>query len=276
MADDPTKGTAQPGSDPGATAQPGAGPGTPSGATPSGTPTEDKAPPYDQDPKWKAARAAEKQLQGLLKANDCDTVDELLELVDLGQAVMTRGLKPDQLDQIVEKATTLEKYEAYWKDEEEKRRRSEEQPDQTLQRVEREKKALEQRQRDDDNRKKLAEHAKMAAEAYDGEVKKIVDLTESVPEAERPFFYQFFGVDNPASQIDITDRKAVRQTVKDGLKILEDFKQSIIKNYLASKGELPRVPGPGGSPTPGKVGPKNLKEARKIAMESFEKFSRGG
>lgn len=279
MLGDPTKGTAQPASGAGSTATPGAEPGKAiPGATPPATPTGEgeKPAPYDQDPKWKAARAAEKQLQDLLKANDCDTVEELLELVDLGQAVLTRGLKPDQLDQMVEKAKTLDKYEAYWKDEEEKRRRSEETPDQTLQRLEGEKKTLEQRQREDTDRKKMAEHARMAAEAYDSEVKKIIDLAEAVPEAERPFFYQFFGVGNPASQIDITDRKVVRQTVKDGLKILEDFKQSIIKNYLASKGELPRVPSAQGSPTPGKVGPKNLREARKMALESVQKFSQGG
>ncbi len=266
--------TAIPGSDPGITAQPGAVPGT---GQEGGLPpkADDDKLPFDQHPKWKSARQAEKALQDLMKENECETIEELMEAVVAGRTLLGKQVTPDQLDGLLKKAETLDQYERYWKEQEETKKRQGEEPEDTIRRQEQEIKALKAQQHGEREKEERAREGQQAADAYDNEVKRLVDSLEEVPVPFRKFYYYFFGVENPASSIDITDRKAIRKTVEDGFKVLKEFETAIISNLQTKKGEIPPVPGTGAA---GETAPKikNLREARKTLGDLLSTKFQGG
>ena len=129
MADeDKDQRTADPGSDPGTEhgKVTGAEPVKKEGASDTLTPEGEKSLPFDKDPKWKAARTAEKALQDIMAANEIENLEDLVQLVIAGKELKGKQLNPDQLDSLLKKAQTLEKYEAYWQQQEEIKRRTEE------------------------------------------------------------------------------------------------------------------------------------------------------
>src|SRR4030042_3499216 len=176
MPDEP-KSTALPGSEPGKEGTQPPAPSTDKTAQVAGSqPGEKKEEslPWDKDPRWKSARKAEQQLQSMVKANDLESIDDLVELVETGVRIRGKQVDVDELDSLIEKAKTLDKYEAYWKDQEEHRKRGEEDPQDTIKRLDDERKAKNREEKDRIEREKQAEKAKMYAEAYDSEVKKLV------------------------------------------------------------------------------------------------------
>ncbi len=273
------KGTAQPGSDPGKdTAKAGAEPAKDKeGASVAQPPGGDKDLPFDKHPKWQSARKAEKQFNELLEANDCDSVEDLLEVIEAGNLVRVRGISKDKLDEIVKKATTLDQYETYWKQQEELNKRGQEDPQDTIRRLEHELNARNMTVKEREAREKADVEAKQTADAYDNEVTKLIGAAETLPENEREFVIKFFGVDNPANEIDIRNRKEIKRVVSEGLKWLEDYKQTVIQNYLAGKSGIPKIPSSQipGSETPPKI--KNLEDARnRLAEQARKVFQHGG
>jgi hypothetical protein len=231
--------------------------------------------PYDKQPKWVAARAAEKKLNDLLKANDLTDPDDLLDLVQRGKTVKGKLADLNQLDGLIEKATKLDKYEAYWKEQEELQKRQGEDPDQTIKRLEGK---LNERERAEARRRAETEHVentKRAISAYETEVHSLIGEIE-VPKEQRAFVAEFFGVGNPCNDIDITDRKAVKKLVADGLKKKEAYDQAVIKAYLESKKGIPAVTSTAGTSADGTKPKIMLKDARKIFLETMQKAASGG
>ena len=278
MADeDKTQGTAKPGSEPGKDGkESGAGPdkqGTEAKQAAGSSAAGEEKLPFDQHPKWKAARAAEKALQDLMEANSLDSVDELVELVESGKT--TKGklgqVSESKLEELMTKAATLEKYEAYWRDQEEKNRRQTEDPEQTIKRLEAEKRALMAKKDEEKERAKLAEETKKIWDSFDREVETLVDAVEDVPKALKPFYVQFFGVKNPASTVDFKDKRAIRKMVADGLKVIDAYNQEVIRNYVGGKKQIPNVPSTEGASTE-KPKVKGLRDAARIMRETLGKL----
>lgn len=233
--------------------------------------------PFDQHPKWKAAREAEKTLNKLLEANGLDDVDDLMELVESGKAVKGKLPDPDQLDDLIAKADKLERYEAYWREQEERQQREYEAPNETIARLEQQLKA----QREQDGRKEATRQeqarAAQAISAFEKEVATAVDAIEDIPKEQRSFFKMFLGVDNPAVEIDITDRKAIKKMVQDGIKMKAAYDQAVIDAYIKGKDSIPRSGGGGsGDATIDNNKPKiMLKDARQAMKESLSKMFGG-
>ncbi|MFA5377331.1 MAG: hypothetical protein WC455_16390 [Dehalococcoidia bacterium] len=224
--------------------------------------------PWDQQPKWKAARQAEKKLSELLKANDLVDADDLLDLVKHGKAIKGKLADLNSIDDILAKATRLEKYEAYWKEQEEKKRREVEDPDQTIARLESELKRKNKDDRDKEEKRKEAERAKQAISGYESEVSALVSETD-IPKEQQGFILEFFGVGNPANDIDITDRKAIKRLIADGIKKKEAYDQAIIQAYIKGKDGIPKV-GSSDTAAPSENKPKiMLKDARKMFAETM-------
>lgn len=201
---------------------------------------EGKPLPYDQQPKWKKARAAEKKLDSLLKANDLEDPDDLLDLVQRGKMVKGKLADLNQLDEIIAKANKLNQYETYWASEAEKRRRETEDPETRAERAERERddlKSEKQRQAFD---RQQAENAKAAIDGYDSEVKSLIKEME-MPKDQQGFILEFMGVGNPANDIDITDKKAIKRLVAEAAKKKDSYDQAVIAGYLKGKGQIPKV-----------------------------------
>lgn len=234
----------------------------------------DKPAPFDSDPRWKSARLAEKKLQEILKANDLDDPDDLIDLVQSGKTVKGKLQDPNQIDDLISKAQKLEQYEAYWKDQEERKKREMEDPEQTIARLEQKLKAKTIEDQRKQNQQAQAENAKRAIQSYEREVVNLIKDMD-IPKEHQPFINEFFGVGNPANEIDITDRKAIRKLVADGIKKKEAYDQEVIKAYLKGKGEIPKVSSSSSAPANENKPKIMLKDARKMFTEQMQKLTGG-
>jgi ribosomal protein L7Ae-like RNA K-turn-binding protein len=226
---------------------------------------EDGKPlPFDKDPKWKAARQAERTLQGLMTELEVEDVDELKELLLSGKQVSGK-VDLAKLDAIIAKAETLEKYEAYWASQEEMARRAEEDPEVTADRLTRENAELKRQSQ----LKEAAEVNKRSLEDYDRTVKTgVKELLPDLSKDQMEFVLLALGVDNPALDIDLKDKMAVAKAVKSTVKRFDALRQSIIKNALEGKGLIPDIPrgGSGEGPISNTGEPKTLKESRRMFL----------
>ena len=227
--------------------------------------TEEKLP-FDQHPKWKAARQAEKKLQELLKANDVDDPDELLELAKSGKTVKGKLSDLNQIDDIIEKAKRLDSYEVVWKQQEEERRRGAETPEQTIARLEKALKNKTAEQLHKESTQKAQAEAQQALKSYDREVQSLVKEMD-IPKEQQSFVNEFFGVGNPFNEIDITDKKAIKRLVADGIKKKEAYDQAIIQAYINGKNGTPKVGSTAPAAPSGEKPKVYLKDARKTLLE---------
>ena len=237
--------------------------------------------PWNKDPRFqefnknrKELNAASEKLQKLLKANDLEDPDDLEDLVARGKVVKGKLSDLNQLDEIIAKANKLSQYEAYWAEQEEKKRRQTEDPDSTIARLENALKTKSVKEQQREYERYQAEQAKAAINGYDSEVKNLIKEME-MPKDQQGFILEFMGVGNPANDIDITDKKAIKRLVSEAKAKKEAYDQAVIKAYLAGKGVVPKV-GSASSGAPEANKPKiYLKDARRMFLETMQKASGG-
>lgn len=198
---------------------------------------KEKPAPYDQDPKWKAARAAEKDMQEILKSNDFESIDDLKAALKGGKELSDVLGKRDA-NKLIEDANQLQEIKAYWAELEEKKKEEEEEPLETVERLKKENKALKKEQADEKAALRKAQEAEDALNEYNKIVKKAaIDSGEGSEMLE-----VFLGVNNPANEVDLSDAKAVKKMAKEGAekfnKFLADIKQKAIDEYAAGKSEI--------------------------------------
>ena len=262
MEEDKTKGTAKSASDAEKAAAETAG----AKAAADAAADKDK-PPFDQDPRWKSAREAEKKLQSLQNALGVDSVEELLELADLGSKLREEGVDDKKIKEALAAQKEYARVQAYWAEQEEKERLLSETPDEKERRLDAKERKLKEKEQEDERRRKQSEEGEKDAKNYDAEVTRLVTSDQSIPENERNFYAFFLGVNNPSSNINIASKEAIKGAYSEAIKVLKDFKDVILENAAKGKGAIPRVPG---SAVPGDLPPpkiKTLAEARKTMTE---------
>jgi hypothetical protein len=264
------------------TAIPGAEPGDKkptaiAGAEPEIDATSASSPekqlPFDKDPRWKSARLAEQKLEGILKANDLEDVDDLIALIESGRKVHGKVDDIGNIEDIIKKAATLDRYEAHWAREREAQRRQSESPEETIARLERDKVALETSKASEARAKKEADEAEKAVTFYENEVKSIINGMEDLIEPERLFLAWALGVGNESNEITITDKKEVRKAVNNGRKRYADLvavlKKETIESYLAGKEKVPLVPSGGQVPATTPATTLNTAKRRLAAAQEY-------
>jgi hypothetical protein len=231
--------------------------------------------PWDQQPKWKAARAAEKKLNDLLKANDLEDPDDLLDLVQRGKTVKGKLADLNALDEIIGKAQKLDSYENYWAQQAEKRRKEETDPETRAKQAEEQLDHERRRQAYDAQAKKQEHATKQAIKNYEDDVLTLIKEVQ-FPKEQESFVAEMFGVNNPSNDVNIMDKKAIKKLVADGLKRYDALKQSIISDYLKGKTDIVKT-GKGSESSVQDTAPKiSLKEARKMAGEQIKNLFHGG
>jgi hypothetical protein len=221
------------------------------------------------DPKYKAASEAASKLENLLKANDVEDVDDLVALLESGKKVHGKVADLSKIDEIIKKAQTLDQYEEYWAAE----RKKGETPEQTIARLQKENQALASKTKAEEAAKREATESQKAVEAYESEVKAAVNSAEGLSDSEKAFLAWSLGVGNECNEITITDKKQVKRVVNSGMKkyteLVKSMKDEGVKEYLAGKREIPKVPSGGGdSPaTPAPQLPKGLRGLRNAFKE---------
>jgi len=231
---------------------------------------EEKAAPYDQDPKWLKARAAEKSLTETLEAHGLESIEDLAEMIKKGESLKdilgTRDA--DQLTQDLQYAETHRKNLAFW---EEKERREADEGLDPDERADKYKKAYEDLQSDQASRKAKTdqlEENKTLVKDFNDRVGKVVD-NQGFDDNTAEIAKMLLGVENPFNTVDISDSKAVKAMADNGVKKLGDFvkaiQQDAIDKYAAGKSEFTPI-----SPTETPEGTKVVKETKAPENESVE------
>lgn len=263
--------TAIPGSEPG----PGQTSDSPTdtGGKPADPPTvemddDGKPLPFNEHPKWKAARQAEKKLNELLEKNDLDSIDDLVDLVGRGKSIVGKGIDPESLDEIISKATEMDQVKEYWAQQREEKLRAEESPEETAERLAKE---------NDELKKKLTgknevEAGKRALEKFEKAVKGFVETAiPGAPKEEREAMAFLMGVGHPFAEIDIVNEGQIKKMGREVIKRVEALKQKTIKDFVESKKELPKMTtSSAAAPQPGGI--RTLKQARSAMMEQLKQI----
>lgn len=200
----------------------------------------EKAPPYDQDPKWKAARAAEASLNDILESHGFESADELKSELAKGRTLI-EVLGDRDAKQVVEDSDTLNRYQDHWDAEKQKQELDELDPEEQAEYWKN--KFLTKEQKDQET-----EASKQEAETVKGHLSRYSDFTDSIIESAgfddqtAEAFKLFAGVNNPFNTVDIGDRKAVRQVLNDlkgqFSKFVETTRQGAVDEYATGKSKL--------------------------------------
>jgi len=233
----------------------------------SDPPADDKVP-WDKDPRWQEWRGAEQKLQTILKNNEVESIEDLEELLKDGTELKGRIKDVGDIEDLIKKAATLDKYETYWQEQEKAKQYEDETESERIARLESELKSEKGKTLAKEREIEAQEENQKAVVNYEREVKS---LLREVDKDQQSFLAEFFGVGNPLYSLDITDTKAVNKMVEEGLKKKEAYDQAVIKNYIDGKTTLPKIPS-GDTATPKVEEVKTLKEARTILKERMAKF----
>lgn len=199
--------------------------------------------PYDQDPKWKSARAAEKMLNDLAEKHGIP-MEEIGDMLDAG--IELKDIVGNQdAQKLVEKAQKMDRTEEYWAEQEALQREQDESAEQTTDRVKKENVALkaEMKQKEADQKARLKNQ--QVVRDYENSVNTEVDASDLSPEA-KVIARNLLGVDNPIDSIDIDDRGKVKTAVGQGIenvgKFIAQIEQNAIDKYAAGKSEITPIP----------------------------------
>jgi hypothetical protein len=222
----------------------------------------------------KTLESANAKLQKLLKDNDLDDPDDLEDLVKSGKVVRGKISDLNSIDDLIAKSARLDSYETYWAEQKKRQEKESEDPTERADRLERQLDAEKNLHRQEAAMKKQMDDTKRAIKGYESEVQSLIKEV-GIPKDHEPFVLELFGVNNPSNDVDITDKKAIKKLVQDGVKRVEAFKQSIIAEYLAEKKGIVKTGQSSESVTGEKTQRMGLKDAHKIAKEQISNMFRG-
>jgi hypothetical protein len=234
--------------------------------------------PWHKDPRFKQDLGLLKAAKAIMDSNNLEDIDDLKELIESGRKVHGKKIDLDQLDEIAKKAETLDRYQKHWEQQEELKKQGTETPEQTIARLKKERDDVIGKSAQKEATEREHRDAQKAVVFYEGEVKTQLDsIAEDRTPIEREFLAWSLGVGNSCNEITITDKKAIKSVINDGLKkynkLVEAIKAEGIQEYLNKKQSIPSVPSTDGSaPAINKEPPKGLKNLRKV----FHEMAKGG
>jgi len=204
----------------------------------------EKPAPYDKDPKWLKARAAEAALDAILQEHGLLDIEELkAELAkgrSLSQVLGTRDAK-----KVLEDADYATKVRQHWDKEKAAKAIEGETPDQRVARLEKENEDLRRSSEEYRSGIETREHAQKVVQNFGSEVDRVITAVTAeapLPEHEKSLLKLFLGVENPANLIDIEDQVSVRKMARDGIgqfqTLVQKIKQAAIDEYAAGKSKL--------------------------------------
>lgn len=228
--------------------------------------------PYDQDPKWKAARAAEAKMEAILEKHGLDSIDELDDLIDGGASISeilgVRDAKTltEKIQQLTKDAEYLKEVKAYWAEQEAQRKRDELTPEE---RADMSEKQLKEYKDEQAAKARAAEEQlaiKQAISNYTEQVDKTIEAAGFDGE-EAKIAKLFLGVDNPFNEVDITDKKAVREMAKNNASrfktFLDSVRQQAVDDYAKGKSKIVPIT-PAATPAKETVEKKKLPDSATV------------
>ena len=208
----------------------------------SGSEGEDgKPPPYDQDPKWKAARAAESKLNSILEEHGFTNPDDLNEAL---KNPLADKIGDEDPEQVLKDAKAYRDMQAQRSEEDARRQEENETPEETIERLRQENQNLRTAEAERSERDQALEQSRQTIERYDRAATDLVE-TLDMGKHERELALKLLGVGNPMDEVDLDDRKAVASALREQVpavqKAINTIRQRAIDEYAAGKSNL--VPG---------------------------------
>lgn len=202
---------------------------------------ETKPPPYDQDPKWKAARAAEKRMTDIMDKHGITDPDELETLLEEGTNI--KELLGDRdAAQLVKDSDYLGQVQDYWAEQEALKQYEDESPEDSIKRLQEENRRLRTDTQSKDADRKALMDSQTTLSNFEADVSALIDSVEGLDEPSKEMLNLMLGVDNPINEIDISKRGDVRKAGKAGIEKFNTFvktiEQQAIDKYAAGKSEV--------------------------------------
>jgi len=206
-----------------------------------------KPQPYDQDPKWKAARAAQAKMESILEKHGLDSFEDLDDLIASGSSISeilgARDAKTltSTITQLKKDAEYLKEVKAYWAEQESQKQKDELTPEQRADMSEAKLKAYEKDQADKKAKAAEEQSIKDSLKSYTEQVEKAIESSGFEGE-DAAMAKLFLGVDNPFNEVDINDKKAVKEMAKtNAVKFktyLDSVRQGAVDEYAKGKSKF--------------------------------------
>lgn len=219
----------------------------------------DEKPPYDQDPKWKAARAAEKRFNEILENHGFKSAEDLVEALKSGQSL--REIVGDRdAEQMKSDADEMAKTRAFWAQKEAEKRESEESPEETIDRLKREKKEMYDHFTRESEDRQAVEESQRVLKDFDTSMTSLVSADTDLANVQEIALLAL-GVGNPATEVDPTDQKASKQAATQVIAKLKEAlaarDQAVIDAYVKGKSTITPI-----KETDASTGSPNVKHER--------------
>jgi hypothetical protein len=201
---------------------------------------KEKPPPYDQDPKWKKARAAEARVDAIVEKYGFDNIDELEAELDKGKTI-SQLIGERDAKKLIEDSQTLQKYREYWAEQKQKKQEEEETPEEKAERVSKELNNIKRSAADKERSEMEAKTLTKALEDYESIVGTVVGQHGFAKE-ESEMASLLLGVKNPFNVIDLGDKAAIKKMAKENTAkfktFLDGIRQAAIDEYAKGKSKF--------------------------------------
>ena len=238
----------------------------------------DSEQPWHKDPRFKQDLKLLKIAKSLVDENGLEDVEELKDLVLSGKKVSGKKVDLDNLDEIVAKAQKLDQVQKYWDQQAKLKQLGQETPDQSIARLTRELEEVENERSRQEQSEAEARDLKKAVSFYESEVKSQLEELEDLSPVEKNFLAFSLGINNECNDINITDKRAIKKVLNDGVKQYQSLVKAItdkaIKEYREGKTSIPSVPPTDGAAATTKTEP-TLKSARERKAAFLEFLTKG-
>lgn len=209
-----------------------------------GNPVKDDTP-FDKNPKWIKARAAEKFVDELMEEHGLLDFDELKEAMASGKT-LKEALADQDIDSLKKDSVAYKEYQKRMEEEDPENNDDDPNkvPDEKLAKALQTVKDLSKELTVIKNKAQQADEDDATFKNYTSDVDKILEISPdiSLDENETKLFKSVMGIDNPSTQTDIENRTEVRTMVKNSAKqfqvTLQGIKQKAIDDHAAGKSEM--------------------------------------
>jgi hypothetical protein len=209
----------------------------------SSTSDDNEKLPFDQHPKWKSARQAEKTMQEIMERNGFEDYDELNDALSSGKSLIEL-LGNRDAKQLLEESQELQRIKSYWEEQKNKELEENESPEQTNQRLKGENERLRKEFQRAQSDQKAIQESEKTIRNYENTVVDLIDKTDMV-ETEKIILGNLLGIDNPIDEIDIEDVRAVKKGTQAAINMFQEFveniRQEAIDNYVKGQGKGPTI-----------------------------------
>lgn len=202
---------------------------------------KDKPPPYDQDPKWKSARAAERRVNEILEAHGYDDIDSLVTDLESGHSLKAL-LGNRDAKELVAEYDEFQRVKEYWAEQRAAKQEAEETPEETAERYKREKQELEDRYNREKADREAQKENQRLLNSFDDGIRTYAKSLDDVHQDDRQFLIEFLGVDNEMTTVSVSDQAAIKRTREAARKRFTNFVKSVeqraIDNYVKGQSDI--------------------------------------